>query len=172
MPRALARFCAAGQASPAGQRTLMPSMGSIALSAHSGTPSGLNTGFSPLGQQRLTKWGLGRPTYAHSGSRQTRLESASGTGQSWAKTRVCGTRRPATQTHTTSLPALTLILTQFVRVPWANRVRADARSSEHRQRERVQQQARRAAAAWSPASHSTVACAPHAPQQRTVVATQ
>lgn len=74
-----------GQASPAGQRTLMPSMGSIALSAHSGTPSGVNTGFSPLGQQRLTKWGLGRPTYAHSGSRQTRLESASGTGESWAR---------------------------------------------------------------------------------------
>lgn len=68
---------AAGLAQPPGQRVpcpalgsevpplgkdLMPSNTSTAPSAQSGVPSGLNTGRKPLGQQRCTKCGRGRPT--------------------------------------------------------------------------------------------------------------
>ena len=43
-------------------KDLMPSCGSMAPSAHLGSPSGVNTGVAPPGQQRCTKWGRGRPT--------------------------------------------------------------------------------------------------------------
>lgn len=50
-----------GGASPLG-KDLMPSDTSTAPSAQMGVPSALNTGRRPLGQQRCTKWGRGRPT--------------------------------------------------------------------------------------------------------------
>lgn len=55
--------------SPLG-KDLMPSNTSTAPSAQMGWPSGLNTGRRPLGQQRCTKCGRGRPICGAGGGKQ------------------------------------------------------------------------------------------------------
>lgn len=159
----------------------MPSMGSMALSAHSGTPSGENTGLRPLGQQRFTKWGRGRPTcgewwWARTAGGEQWVHQRPGSlgdleskGASLHQQPIITARVPACRRGGRPYPPLTLILIQFVSVPCAKQwggEAATAGSAGGRGRRDLR-------AAWTgDGAAGNQRNTTHAAHQHTVVATQ